>query len=232
LSRNLSLEHTMKTRHIILSIAAGLVVINALLFGGLWLLRRGVGPASSQTTETTGQSHNREAAKAAAAEGYALKRSGQSAQAIAAFEAAIRKDSDYSDSYHGLAQAQREAGDPSAALIHHDRAIQLDPARFDLYWERGVTYLRLKNYEAAITDFEACLERNRRFGNAHLGLGKAYRSKRDFQAALMHHDKAIALKPDSDWFYRERGNTYQKMGDQQRADADFAKAGELQQNQR
>jgi len=46
----------------------------------------------------------------------------------------------------------------------------------------------------------------------------------------MHHDKAIALKPDSDWFHRERGNSYQKMGDQQRADADFAKARELQQN--
>src|SRR4051794_37211182 len=104
----------MKTRHIIL-IVAGLVVINTLLLGGLWLLRRGVEPASSQPAETTGRSHNREAAKAAAAEGYALKHSGQNAQAIAAFEAAIREDSDYSDSYHGLAQAQRDAGDPSAA---------------------------------------------------------------------------------------------------------------------
>jgi len=146
------------------------------------------------------------------------------------FEAAIREDPDYSDSYHGLAQVQREAGDSAAALTHHDRAIQLDPERFDLYWERGVTYLQLKNHDAAITDFEACLERNSRFGNAHLGLGEAYRSKGDFQTALMHHDTAIALKPDSDWFYRERGNTYQKMGDQQRADADFAKARELQQN--
>ena len=40
----------------------------------------------------------------------------------------------------------------------------------------------------------------------------------------------VTIKDLGDWFYRERGNTYQKMGDQQRADADFAKARELQQN--
>ena len=91
-----------------------------------------------------------------------------------------------------------------------------------------MTCLRLKDYDAAITNFEACLERNSRFGNAHLGLGEAYRFKGDFKMALVHHDKAIALKPDSDWFYRERGNTHQNMGNQQLADADFAKARDLQ----
>ena len=228
-----SLEHIMKTRYvIIISVVAGLIGISVILCGGFWLLRRSAGPKSNQPTQTTGQPHQREAAKAAAKEGFAFKRSGQNAQAIAAFESAIQEDPDYTESYHGLAQVQREAGDPSTAIIHHDRAIQLDPGRFDLYWERGVTYLRLKNYDAAITNFEACLERNSQFGNAHLGLGEAYRSKSDFPTALLHHDKAIALKPDSDWFYRERGNTYQKMGDQQLADADFAKARELQQNTR
>lgn len=222
----------MKTRSVILAVVAGLLAFNVIFFGGIWLLRREMAAASRQPAETTGQPHQRETAKAIAKEGYALKRRGQSAEAMAAFEAAIREDPTYSDSYHGLAQVQRDAGDPSAALLQHDRAIQLDPARFDLYWERGVTYLRLKNYDAAITNFESCLERNSQFGNAHLGLGEAYRAKGDFQTALMHHDKSIALKPDSDWFYRERGNTYQKMGDQQLADADFAKARELQQKTR
>ena len=76
-------------------------------------------------------------------------------------------------------------------------------------------------------DFQACLERNSRFGNAHLGLAGAYRGKADFSTALIHHEMAIALKPDSDWFYRERGNTYRKMGNQQLAEADFTKTREL-----
>jgi len=219
----------MKARYIIVSVAVGLIGINALILAGYWLQKRGTVPNPPQPTQAEEPSHSLENAKAAVAEGFALKRKGQNAEAIAAFEAAIREDTNYSDAYHGLAQVQRETGNPSTALAQHDRAIALDPGRFDLYWERGVTYLRLKDYDAAITNFQACLERNKRFGNAHLGLGEAYRGKGDFQTALEHHDASIALKPDSDWFYRERGNTYRQMGEQQLADEDFARARELQQ---
>ena len=44
---------------------------------------------------------------------------------------------------------------------------------------------------------------------------------------IVHHDEAIALNPRSAWFHRERGNTYQKMGKQELASADFAKAREF-----
>ena len=169
----------------------------------------------------------REAAKASAAEGYALKRSGHYLEAIAAFEASIREHPNYSDSYHGLAQSQREGGRPSEALTNHNWAIQLDPGRYDFYWERGLTWLRMKDYDAAISDFQACLARNNRFANAHFRLGEAYRAKNDFSAALSHYDQAIALQPDSGSFYRERGRTHLGMGNQQLAEADFAKANEL-----
>jgi tetratricopeptide (TPR) repeat protein len=222
----------MKSRYVILSVMAWLLALGALYFGGNWFLRRSGGPPPNQPAEIAVQTGQQAAAKAASAEGFAFKRSGQHAKAIAAFEAAIREDPNHSDAYHGLAQVQRDAGDPSTALVHHDRAVQLDPGRFDLYWERGVTCLRLKDYDAAITNFVACLERNGRFGNAHLGLGEAYRAKGEFEKALAHHDQAIALKPDSDWFYRERGNTYNRMGERQLAEADFAKARELQQNKK
>jgi len=224
--------HVMKTRYVILSVVAWLVAVSALVLGGRWLLRRDAELPPNPPAAVTIETGRREAAKAASAEGFAFKRSGQHAKAIAAFEAAIREDPNHSDAYHGLAQVQRDAGDPSTALVHHDRAIQLDPGRFDLYWERGVTCLRLKDYDAAVTNFVACLERNDRFGNAHLGLGEAYRAKGEFEKALAHHDQAIALKPDSDWFYRERGNTYRRMGEQQLAETDFAKARELQQNKK
>jgi hypothetical protein len=45
----------MKTRHVILSMFAGLVVINALFFGGLWLLRRGAEPTSKHSPTATQQ---------------------------------------------------------------------------------------------------------------------------------------------------------------------------------
>jgi tetratricopeptide (TPR) repeat protein len=82
----------------------------------------------------------------------------------------------------------------------------------------------------AITNFQACLERNGNFANAQHGLGEAYRGKGDFKAALVHHDEAIAMNPRSAWFLRERGNTYRKMGDKERAEIDSAKARELEGN--
>src|SRR5207253_6366749 len=108
---------------------------------------------------------------------FAFHRKGQYSNAITAFEAVIRSDPQNSDGYHGLAQALREGGNPSGAVAQHDRAINLDPDRHDLYWERGATYLRMKNYNAAIEDFKVCLEKNSAFPNAHLGLGEAYRAQ-------------------------------------------------------
>ena len=153
----------------------------------------------------------------------------QYASAIAAFEACIREHPKHSDAYHGLAQAQRAAGDPVLALANHNRAIELDPNRHDLYWERGVTYQVLNNHDEAIANFKMCLERNSRFGNPHIGLGQSYRAKGKPEQALPHNNQAIALNPRSDWFYRERGFTYKALGDGEHAESDFAKARELEQ---
>jgi tetratricopeptide (TPR) repeat protein len=208
----------MKTRPVLIAGAAALVSVYVVLL--CW-----IGPFARRPAAKSPE--------ACTAEGFSLlheKR--QYASAIAAFEACIRAHPEHSDAYHGLAQAQRAAGDPVMALASHDRAIQLDPDRYDLYWERGVTYLGMGNSDGAITNFQACLERNSQFANAYLGLGQACRNKNDFKAALAHHDRAIALTPRSAWFYRERGNTYRKMGDNEKAEADFATARALEQNKR
>jgi tetratricopeptide (TPR) repeat protein len=230
-------------RRVILFIFAGFITLDIIILGGYWWLQHNSSPAvSRQTIEDPGPSPTVEAqglgdteprkvsARDHVRQGFALKRNRQFAEAIAAFEAAIREQPDYSDAYHGLAQTQREMGDAAAALANHDRAMKLNPRRYDLYWERGVTHQQMKNYDAAITDFEAALERNRAFANAHLGLGEAYRAKGDFKQALSHLDKAIEMKPDSDWFYRERGNTHKTLGNAELAEADFAQMRELQQN--
>jgi tetratricopeptide (TPR) repeat protein len=219
----------MKTRHIIIALVVVVFCINAFIIGWLWLHRGGETSAPPQAEAVADEPQQRLPPKAYTAEGFAfLHRERRYADATTAFEACIRAYPDHSDGYHGLAQAQREAGDPSKALVNHDRAIQLDPERPELYWERGVTYARMKHVDGAITIFEACLERNSRFANAHVGLGEAYRTKGDFKSALIHHDEAISLNPRSAWFHRERGNTYRNMGEQELANADFAKSRELE----
>lgn len=171
-------------------------------------------------------------AQAYCKQGYALlHKERRVAEAIATFETCLRFYPDYSDGHHGLAQALRNAGDSVRALASHDRAIEIAPERHDLYWERGVTWLDMKQYDAAITNFEACLERRIYFANGHLGLGMAWRGKGDYVEALLHHDEAIRLNPRSAWFYNERARTHQKKGDRESAEADFAKAREIEQDQ-
>ncbi len=186
-------------------------------------------PAANVRPRVTSRETREEAqaARDAAQPAYELKRSDFFREAIPAFETAIRQYPNHSDSYHGLAQAQRESGNPQAALANHDRAIELDPRRHDLYWERGLTYLRMHNYDDAIADFNAALKRNSQFALAEMSLGEAYRGKQDFELALLHQNNAIALKPETAWFYHERGNTYRRMGDSKRAGMDYAKAIEL-----
>ncbi|HEY0549433.1 MAG TPA: tetratricopeptide repeat protein [Verrucomicrobiae bacterium] len=222
----------MKNRWIFLGIFVGVMVFNTILFAVVWVFRQRASTVQQLRVEETKQPADRALARRHVRAAFSLKESRQFADAISAFQNAIQADPDFSDGYHGLAQTQREAGDAAAAVANHDRAIQLDPERFDLYWERGVTHMRLKNYDAAIADFNTCLTKNSAFANAHLGLGQSYQHKGEFQKALEHHNESIAMKPDSAWFYRERGNTYRSMGDRQLADADFARARELEQSRR
>jgi len=160
---------------------------------------------------------------------HLLHRERRIAEAQAIFETCLRHYPDHADAHHGLAQALRNSGDSARALASHKLAIELDPDRHDLYWERGITYLQMNNHQGAITNFEACLERKMDFANAHLGLGMAWRGQGDYVEALLHHDEAIRLNPRSSWFYNERARTHQRKGDTQGAEADFAKAREIEQ---
>jgi len=197
------------------------------LLGGWWLLRREPRAAGNSPAETAPKPYDKQLAKAAFAEPYRLKRTGHWAESIPLFEEALREFPDHADGYHGLAQSQRELGQTEAALLNHGRAIALEPRRGGLYWDRGETYLRVKNYDAAIADFKTALEKSPNFGRAYRSLGEAYRGQGDFPTALVQHVKSIELEPDNPSFYHERGITYQKMGEQQFALADFAKEREL-----
>lgn len=151
--------------------------------------------------------------------------------ARAIFEACLRDYPGYADAWHGLAVAQRDAGDDLAvSLRNHDRAIELAPDRADYYWWQGETYKRLKNHDAAIKTLERGLDAKNtkliRPGRLQVGLAQSYRAKNDLQRALKYNDEAVALDPESKWYLRERGYTYRALGDRERAEADFARGRE------
>ncbi len=172
-------------------------------------------------------------AEAQAREGFdLLLNQKQPVDAQAIFEACVREYPDYADAYHGLAIAQREAGDPAKALANHERAIELAPERADYYWWHGVTCQRLNNHDAAINTLKLGLKaadtRHLRPGLLPVTLSQSLRAQGAHKEALSYNEEAIAQDPENAWYYQERGWTQRALGDQARAEADFNKARELQ----
>jgi len=152
--------------------------------------------------------------------------------AITNLNSCVQFNPSFSDCYNILGMAYRQKNDYGQAILNHDKAIALDP-RYDYYFERGVTYhqksvfTKPAEYDKAISDFKLCLELNPTFSNCLTRLGMVYRDSGDLAQALIYHNKAIELSPERADFYWERGITYQKMGDTEKANADFQKARDL-----
>lgn len=69
--------------------------------------------------------------------------------------------------------------------------------RADVYYLRGKTYTALEDYNAAIADYQAALERFSRYDQAFQGLGFAYYKIENFEEARRAIGQALEISPDS-----------------------------------
>jgi Flp pilus assembly protein TadD len=161
-----------------------------------------------------------------------LFKKNDAASAVPVFEACIRDYPNRSEGYHGLALAQRETGRRAEAISNHDRAIELTPNRADYYYARAQTYVRLNNYDMAMSDFEmglkqkpiACLAP----GMLEAGLAVCYRAKGDLETALKQNEEACALNPENSWIQYELTATRQAIAERDRAVAALKEQAESQ----
>jgi tetratricopeptide (TPR) repeat protein len=102
--------------------------------------------------------------------------------------------------------------------------------RAQIYSDRGWAYLRLKEYEQAVRDFQSALALNPGYARAYGRRGLAYIYLKDYQQAIADFDRAIELNPQDTWSYERRGRTYRKMGNYWRALEDFDRIVELDSN--
>ena len=214
-----------------LALIAGFALV-AVLFGW-WVAKPTAVKVAEPVAQPVEVSTNPTAmsAKAIAAQGFdLLLKKNDPAGARTLFEACLQEHPGYADAYHGLAVAQRETGDTANSLTNHDRAIELSPDRADYYWWQAETFQRLNDHDAAIRILERGLEatdaRLIRPGRLQVALARSYRAQGNLQKALEYNEEALALNPESKWYYRERGYTYRALGDRERAEADFARGRE------
>jgi len=109
-------------------------------------------------------------------------------QAIKEYAAAneIRPDARF---YSGSARARFDAGDFEGCVADADKAVALVPKFLDATLMRGLANYRLKNYDAAISDFSDILEAGPSRFDVREFRGHVLREKGDFPGALADYDE-------------------------------------------
>lgn len=112
---------------------------------------------------------------------------------------------------------------------HLKEAIELKPDYSDAYNYLGFVYYRQGRVDEAIEAYHKALE-NLLYLNpqdAHLNLGVAYLSRKEYQKAKVHLGEAIRLVPDFAAAYNNLGKTYEGLRQYDRARSSYEKAVEF-----
>jgi tetratricopeptide (TPR) repeat protein len=88
-----------------------------------------------------------------------------------------------------------ERGDCAQAIAAYTRAIALDPDFAEAYNNRAYTYMRQKNYAAALPDLDRAVELRPTYVNALMNRGDIYNYyyRIDRQRAIADYDRVIEL---------------------------------------
>ena len=112
---------------------------------------------------------------------------------------------------------------------HLKQAIKLKPDYSNAYNYLGFVYFRDGKVDEAIKNYHKALE-NELYLNpqdAHLNLGVAYLSRKEYRQAMSHLQEAIRLVPDFAAAYNNLGQAYEGLGQYDKARFNYEKAVEF-----
>ena len=119
------------------------------------------------------------------------------------------------------------AGMKRSARDAFNKAIEIKPDYIEAYFNRGLVYVDLADFQQAIKDFTRAIEIKPDFAEAYLSRGTAYYGSGNYQQAIREYNKALELKPDFAGAYFNRGLAYGALRDFQQAIKEYNKAIEL-----
>jgi len=114
----------------------------------------------------------------------------------------------------------RANDDFTTALMKDDQ-----PAKFHLF--RGLTRLRLQQFDLAIVDLNHAIDRDPESIDAAWARGRIFADRGEHQLAARDFGRVIALRPTDALAYSMRGEMFHRMRDWSRALTDYRRALEL-----
>jgi tetratricopeptide (TPR) repeat protein len=169
-------------------------------------------------------------AKAYFMKGMAYKLKGDTAKAVSSFQTTIDQDPEYYHAYIqlGMLYATRHS---KLAEDYYFNAIKLDTESIEAHFNLGVFYQDDTLYDEAIEQYNKVLEIDPKYEQAHYNLGYinlVYLL--DYKQAVIHFTNAIACDASYAEAYYNRGFSYELLGDDTDAKADYDKALEIRPN--
>jgi len=120
--------------------------------------------------------------------------------------------------------------DPHKAIVYLSNAIKLQSNDAEIYYNRGIAYENLGQYQPAIQDYNQAISLNPAYSEAFYNRGTIYNEIGQYQQAIDDFNQAVILQPNDAEAYHGRGFAYDKLGQYQRALEDYNKAINLQPN--
>jgi len=123
----------------------------------------------------------------------------------------------FSQSYFSLGNAYLKAGKLDQALRQYDLALKIEPSLRRVHLNKGIVFLRKKDYRKAEKEFWLELERNPLEDRAYNNLSALYRMLKLYDKAVETAQKAIELKIYYPEAYMNLALAYKEKGDYRKA---------------
>lgn len=121
--------------------------------------------------------------------------------------------------WRGIILADQGKGDP--ALQDFNRALNINPQLYDAYKYRGNIMGLRKNYEASVNDLSKYIKQFPDAAPEMYNRGLSLTNLNQDSLALEDYNRCLKIDPKFYRAYRARGNTYLKLGDTEKGNADL-----------
>ena len=157
------------------------------------------------------------------ANGIAHHQAGDLDRAIESYSQALDIDPKFAAALHLRGKAFAGLQDIRRSISDQTKAIRLQPKFVEALLDRGIALYTTGNYDGAISDFSRVIKLTKD-ANAHFLRGQSYLGRSDFRKAVADFTQVIKVAPDAAEAYQQRALAYAKMGDADRAQADYDRA--------
>jgi tetratricopeptide (TPR) repeat protein len=107
--------------------------------------------------------------------------------------------------------------DYAKAIKCYIQAIAIDDLCEEAYYQRGVAYIKITNFPAAISDLKKVLLLNPSNADAHISMGLIRHYQGDFAGAIKEYNLALKINPNYELAYTKMAITISHSGDRQGA---------------